>query len=94
MDDQGVCMPAEEKIEFESLEDCETIRRYLHALEQGFSKGTISLTSEGKSLILEPNGFLSFHLTAKRKSGETKINIKLSWKDRDESIKKSSIHIE
>lgn len=87
-------MPLEEKLEFESLEDCETIRKYLHALEQGFAKRSITLASEGRSLILEPTGFLSFHLTAKKKAGETKISIKVSWKEDESESKKSSISIE
>lgn len=86
-------MPLEEKLEFQSLEDCGTIRAYLAALEQGFAKRSITLSSEGKTLVLEPQGFLSFQLTAKRKGGETKIALKISWKDSTSDKEKATIAI-
>ncbi len=94
MDNQGGCMPIEEKLEFESTEDCETIGKYLHALKQGFAKGLITLTSEDRSLTLKPDGFLSFQLAAKKKAGETKITIKISWKDEHVNVKNPSISID
>jgi amphi-Trp domain-containing protein len=93
MVEQGTCMPLEEKLEFQSLEDCETIRQYLAALEQGFAKGAITLSSEGKTFVLKPQGFLSFQLTAKKKGGETKIALKISWKDSMTEKEKATIAI-
>lgn len=72
---------SEEKFVFDSLQDSETIKDFLASLTEGFEKGTITLATNGDTIELCPKGLLNFTVKAKRKGQESKLSIKVSWKD-------------
>ncbi|WP_319764640.1 amphi-Trp domain-containing protein [Maridesulfovibrio sp.] len=74
-------MAGEKKFVFESLQDSESIRAFLQSLVDGFESGTIKLSTNGDEIELTPEGMLNFTVKAKMKSGASKINIKIAWKD-------------
>jgi amphi-Trp domain-containing protein len=76
-------MSQDEKFEFESVQDCQTIRKYLQALQEGFEAGRIVLNAEGSEMCLTPGGYMRFVVAVKKKGNENKLSIKVSWKDRD-----------
>jgi amphi-Trp domain-containing protein len=76
----------EEKFVFDSLQDSETIREFIETLREGFEKGRIALSSGSEEILLTPKGLLNFSVKAKKKHGESKINIKIAWKDRDGNV--------
>ncbi|MBU4525869.1 MAG: amphi-Trp domain-containing protein [Desulfomicrobium sp.] len=78
-------MSQDGKFEFESVQDCLTIQKYLEALQEGFLQGRIVLNSDGSEICLNPGGFMKFEVSVKKKGAENKLVIKVSWKDkRDE----------
>jgi amphi-Trp domain-containing protein len=79
-------MSQDEKFEFESVQDCQTIQKYLQALQAGFESGRIVLNADGSEMSLNPEGYMRFVVTAKRKGLENKLSIKVSWKDHDGKI--------
>lgn len=70
---------ANDEFKHESLQDRETIVRYLNAIKDGFVKGRISLGSKEKKIVLEPRGLLDLEIRAKRKNNRVKISLKVSW---------------
>jgi len=74
-------MSQEEKFEFESVQDCRTIQKYLQAIQEGFEQGRIVLNSDGAEISLAPSGFVKFAVSAKRKGTENKLSLKVSWKE-------------
>lgn len=77
---------SEEKFVFDSIQDSETIKDFLASLTDGFDKGTITLSTNGDAIELSPKGLLNFMVKAKKKgSGETKLSIKVAWKDTRDS---------
>ena len=87
-------MSQDEKFEFESVQDSQTIRKYLQALQDGFDQGRIVLSADGSEIVLNPEGFMKFEVTAKRKGSENKLTLKVSWKDRlDQARDSGSISI-
>lgn len=74
-------MANDDKFEFESLQDCQTIQKYLQALQEGFDQGRIVVNSEGAEIFLHPAGFMKFEVSVKKKGTENKLGIKISWKD-------------
>lgn len=70
-----------EEFVFDSLQDCETIRQFFASLEDGFASGRVSFNSHGEEIQLNPQGLLNFSVKAKRKEGESKISIKVTWKE-------------
>lgn len=65
----------------ESLQDRQTIVRYLHALSEGFANGSIKLGQEEEQIILVPNGLLKLDVKAKQKDERCKLTLKISWKE-------------
>lgn len=74
-------MPSDGKFEFDSVQDEKSIQAFLAALTEGFGKGRVVLRSEADEIILNPSSLVSFAVKAKRKDGESKMTIKISWKD-------------
>jgi amphi-Trp domain-containing protein len=87
-------MSQDDKFEFESVQDSQTIQKYLQALQDGFAQGRIVLHSEGSEICLHPSGFMKFQVSVKKKGSENKLSVKFAWKDKsDESPASSTISI-
>jgi len=69
----------DEEFTFQSLQDPESIVKYLDALGQGLSSGHLYLGTKKKKLILKPNGLLTLDVKAKRREKKVKLEIKISW---------------
>jgi amphi-Trp domain-containing protein len=75
---------AEEMQEFthESLQDRESILRYLEALGEGFEQGKLKLTSGGQDFVLEAPALVKLDVRAKQKRSRVEVVVKISWKHR------------
>lgn len=65
----------------ESLQDRESIVRYLNALSQGIANGQLTLGTREENLILHPSGLLKLDVKARGKDDRTKLVFKISWKE-------------
>ncbi len=74
-------MATEEKFNFDSLQDSESISRFLESLIDGIKNQKINLSTNGDEIELTPCGLLNFTVKAKKKADSSKISIKISWKD-------------
>ena len=74
------------KFEFDSVQDPKSVQDFLLALTEGFAKGRIVMRSDADEIILLPASLMGFSVKAKRKDGESKINIKIVWKDARKEI--------
>jgi amphi-Trp domain-containing protein len=89
-------MATDDKFEFESVQDTQSIRDYLQSVIDGIDSGKIVLSTEGNELELHPDSLLKFEVKAKKKGEATKLSIKLSWRqpaaeaDSEETISISS----
>lgn len=75
-------MAYDDKFEFESVQDCQSIQKYLQALQEGFASGRIMVNSGDAEICLHPEGFMKFEVLVKKKGGENKMTIKVAWKDK------------
>jgi len=71
----------DEEFKHESLQDRETIVKYLTALGEGFKDGKILLGSKKKSIVFKPQGLLKLEVKARQKSDRVRLTLKFSWKD-------------
>lgn len=74
------------KFEYESVQDNETVSRYLESFVQGFKKGKISLKTKENEINLEPNNLLQFSVKSEKKGKENKISLKISWTSPDHTV--------
>lgn len=73
---------ADEEFKHESLQDCESIVKYLNALSEGFHNGSLLFGAKQKQMVLEPHGLLNLEVKAKQKDRKVKFSIKLGWSER------------
>lgn len=71
----------DDEFKFESLQDRESIAKYLEALKDGILKGKIILGNAEKTISLEPKGLLNLEVKAKRRNDKVKLTIRCNWKD-------------
>lgn len=86
-------MVKDKKIVMESLQDRESICKYLQVLKQGFEQGEINFSDHEKSIILEPHGLIKLEIKSKIKDGEVKLSLRFRWEEKkDDKPVDSSPH--
>lgn len=75
-------MLKDKKIVMESLQDRESICKYLHVLKQGFEQGQINFSDHEKKIMLEPHGLIKFEIKSKLKDGEAKLSLRFRWEEK------------
>jgi amphi-Trp domain-containing protein len=78
-------MSQDDTFKFESIQDRQTIQKYLQALRDGFEQGRIVLNTDGSEIVMHPAGYMKFEVAVKKKGAENKLSIKIGWKDRSEA---------
>lgn len=74
-------MSENKKFEFESYQDPASIREQLSSILDGMEKGRILLATEGQEILLTPGPLLKVSIKAKRKDGENRMTLRITWKD-------------
>lgn len=70
-----------ERFEHESIQNKQSIQQFFIALINGIEKGRIILTAENDQVLLTPVDLIRFSVKSKKKSGKSKLSIKLTWKE-------------
>jgi amphi-Trp domain-containing protein len=65
----------------QSMQDRESILRYLEAITSGLREGRIVFTSGQDEILLRPEGLLTLTVKAKRKEDVSKLTLSVSWND-------------
>ena len=69
-----------DKFIFESIQDKESIIKYLNAIKDGFTNGTITLADKEKKIDLIPNDEIKLKIKSYKKKNQVKMQFKLDWK--------------
>lgn len=69
------------EFEYVTLVDKNSIVTYLETLAEGFKTGNLTLKSPESEILLDPDGLLKLEISAKNKSGRSKISLKVTWKN-------------
>ena len=70
-----------ERFEHESIQDKQSIQQFFITLVDGIEKGQVVLSAEKNQVLLTPAELIRFSIKTKKKSGKSKLSIKLTWKD-------------
>lgn len=82
---------SEDKFIFESLQDPQTIKEYLESVTEGVEKGRVLLATGDEEMVLYPASLLKFTVKAKKKGGNCKLSLSISWKEKKDSMGDISI---
>lgn len=71
------------RFKHQSLEDPQSIVKYLSALKDGFENGALVFSTNGKRLIVKPQSLVNLEVEAKRKGEGIKLNLKFRWNEEE-----------
>ncbi len=74
-------MAKEDTFDHESLQDVQSVQKYLKLLSDGFANRKITFDSEKEHLTLHPRDLIEMEVSARKKGDKEKISIKISWKE-------------
>ena len=74
-------MSETERFEHESIQDKLSIQQFFLTLMDGIENGRVTLSAEKDQTLLTPAELIRFSIKAKKKTGKSKLTIKLTWKD-------------
>lgn len=77
-------MPSEDikEFEIESIQDKESIVKYIQAIADGFLNGQMVIGTKKRQLVLLPQGLIKLKIKAKRKGNlSCKVVMKFSWNE-------------
>ncbi|MEW5912461.1 MAG: amphi-Trp domain-containing protein [Thermodesulfobacteriota bacterium] len=69
------------RFKHQSIEDPHSIVKYLKALTNGFESGVLVFSTNGKSLVVKPQGLVNLEVEAKRKGVDIKLGLKFRWSE-------------
>lgn len=72
---------SEDNFKHISLQDNESIIKYLEALGLGFQQGALLFSAENRQLVLKPRGLIKLEVEAKRKNDQMKLSLKMRWSE-------------
>lgn len=72
-----------ERFKHRSIQDPESIVRYLAALKDGFEQGALVFSTNGERLVVKPQGLINLEVEAKRKGEGIKLNLKFRWNEQE-----------
>jgi len=78
----------------ESLQDRDSIQAILEALTRGIAKGKVSFSDDDDSISMAPDGLLNLKLIVSQEDNRNRINLRITWEDRQEKpLKKSQLSV-
>jgi amphi-Trp domain-containing protein len=78
----------------ESLQDRDSIQAILKALTEGIVKGKVTFSDDDDSISMTPDGLLNLKLIVSQEENRNRINLRITWEDREEKeLKKSRLSV-
>ena len=74
-------MSETERFEHESIQDKRSIQQFFLTLADGIENGRVTLSVEKDQVLLTPAELIRLSIKAKKKTGKSKLTLKLTWKD-------------
>lgn len=78
----------------ESVQDQQSIAKYLEALSEGLRGGQISFRTNGEEMILSPVGLMDLVLEAKCREDTSVVKIRMSWSNKPKETDAAPLIIE
>lgn len=82
-------MGYDQKFVFESMQDAESIRKYLEAVMDGLGKGRLVVAAGQEQFTLQPRELLTFTVKARKRGGSGRLSLTISWRCPEEDAPKA-----
>jgi amphi-Trp domain-containing protein len=69
--------------EYEGMQACEDVVRYLRAIIEGIESGHLRLADGNNSMALKPAKLMQLRVRAKKKRDDVTLSVKLLWSKPD-----------
>jgi amphi-Trp domain-containing protein len=86
-------MASDKEFQHESIQDRDTIIKYLTTFAEGFQKGEVEFRAGADEIIIKPEGLIQMEVKAKRTGRKSKMTIKFSWKETPSGQGKTKLQI-
>ena len=70
-----------DRFKHESLEDPESIVKYLLALKEGFDEGALMFSSDERRLTVKPSGLINMEIEARRQGDDVRLTLRFRWSE-------------
>ena len=78
----------------ESLQNRDSIQAILEAITEGIAKGKLSFSDDDDSISMAPDGLLNLKLSVSQEDNRNRINLRITWEDRQKkALKKSRLSV-
>ena len=77
----------------ESIQDAKSIQDILKAITKGLASGKLCLSDDDGEVKLEPKGLLNLKVTARQEDSQSRLDIRVSWQDKDKAPKKKTLNV-
>jgi amphi-Trp domain-containing protein len=78
----------------ESLQNRDSIQAILNALTEGIAKGKVTFSDDDDNISMTPDGLLNLKLTVSQEENRNRINLRITWEDREKkALKKSRLSV-
>lgn len=83
-----------QQFKHESLQDKKSIQAMLKSVAKAIAKGELTFSDEDGEIVLEPKGLLNLKVTARKLDGEQRLDLRVSWKTEEKTVKKTVLTVE
>jgi amphi-Trp domain-containing protein len=77
----------------ESLQDKKSIQAMLKSIAQAIGKGELTFSDDNGEIVIEPKGLLNLKVSARKLNNEQRLDLRISWKIKEEPVKKTPLNI-
>ena len=77
----------------ESLQDKKSIQGMLKSIAQAIAKGELTFSDDNGEIVIEPKGLLNLKVSARKLNNEQRLDLRISWKTKEDSVKKAPLNI-
>jgi amphi-Trp domain-containing protein len=74
-------MSETERFVHETIQDKRSIQQFFLTLVDGIENGRVTLSADKDHALLTPSELIRLSIKAKKKTGKSKLTVKLTWKD-------------
>lgn len=77
----------------ESIQDAKSIQDILKAITKGIASGKLCLSDDNGEVKLEPKGLLGLKVTARQEDTQNRLDIRITWQDKEKQLEKKPLNI-